>query len=147
MVTLDTASADGSAAGILSQLSSTLTCFTNGDLLIVLAAFVYTMHVVRLGKYFKETTPLKLAACKATTEAILSVGLVAKLMTLGSLTSDGSGLLGFAQETGREISTFFATISNGIASGSLVLPIRRAFTTPFNVWHPATGRRRFGFVC
>lgn len=58
--------------------------FTQGDLLIVLAAFVHTLHVVRLGKYAKETTHLKLAASKATAEAILSVGLVILLMTIGA---------------------------------------------------------------
>ena len=106
--------------GLLSSLSSSLSTFTQGDLLIVLAAFVYTLHVVRLGKYAKESTPLKLAASKATTEAILSVGLVSLLWFLGDMASgDTSGLLGFAQETGRGISTFFSTISQGLASGAV----------------------------
>jgi drug/metabolite transporter (DMT)-like permease len=106
--------------GLWSSLSSSLSTFTQGDLLIVLAALVYTLHVVRLGKYAKETTPLKLAASKATTEAMLSVGLVSLLWFIGNMASgDASGLLGYAQETGRGISTFFSTISEGLASGAV----------------------------
>ena len=105
--------------GIMSYLSSSLTTFTQGDLLIVFAAFVYTLHVVRLGKYAKETTPLKLAACKATTEAILSIGLVAVLMTVGGMAGDCSGILAYAQEMGRQIFTFFSTIFDGITSGAV----------------------------
>ena len=50
----------------------------------------------------------------------LSVGLVSLLWFLGDMASgDTSGLLGFAQETGRGISTFFSTISQGLASGAV----------------------------
>jgi drug/metabolite transporter (DMT)-like permease len=89
-------------------------------LLIVLAAVVYTLHVVRLGKYAKETTALKLATAKATTEAILSVGLVLSLMAISASSSvEGNGLLAYAQATGREITTFFSSITHGIVSGKV----------------------------
>ena len=55
-----------------------------GDISILIAAIAYTFHVVRLSKYANETTPLKLASCKATTEAILSVLLVAALWIIPS---------------------------------------------------------------
>lgn len=51
--------------GIFSSLSAAVDSFSHGDLLIVLAAVVYTLHVVRLGKYAKETTAVKLATAKA----------------------------------------------------------------------------------
>jgi len=138
--------------GLLSNLSSSLTTFTQGDLLIVFAAFVYTLHVVRLGKYAKETTPLKLAACKATTEAILSVGLVAALMTIGGMAGASGGLLGYAQDTGREISSFFTTISEGLSSGavptSALLPAIGAtlwtglVTCAYTIYAQSFGQRR-----
>lgn len=142
-----------SNGGLLSNLSSSLSTFTQGDLLIVLAAFVYTLHVVRLGKYAKETTPLKLAACKATTEACLSVGLVSLLLFLGDMTGgDASGLLGYAQHAGREISTFFTTISQGLASGtvptSALLPAIGAtlwtglVTCAYTIYAQSFGQRR-----
>jgi drug/metabolite transporter (DMT)-like permease len=138
--------------GILSSLSSTLTTFTQGDLLIVLAAFVYTLHVVRLGKYAKETTPLKLAASKATTEAFLSVGLVSILMAVGGAAASSNSFLTYAQETGREISNFLATISDGIASGavptSALLPALGAtlwtglVTCAYTIYAQSFGQRR-----
>ena len=49
---------------------------SRGDLLILGAAVLYTLHVVRLGSYARQTTPMKLAASKATTESILSFVLI-----------------------------------------------------------------------
>lgn len=144
---------DTSDGGFLSSFSSTLMSFTQGDLLIVLAAFIYTLHVVRLGKYAKETTPIKLAASKATTEAFLSVGLVALLMAVGASGGDGStGILAYAQETGRDISTFFVTISDGISSGAIptsqLLPAVGAtlwtalVTCAYTIYAQSFGQRR-----
>ena len=48
--------------------------------LILAAAFLYSLHVVRLGTYARQTMPLQLAAAKATTETVLSVVAV---ITLG----------------------------------------------------------------
>ena len=59
-----------------------------GDGLMVLAAVAYTMHVVRLEKYARTTTPLGLAASKASWEASLSVGFVLLLLLLSG---DGIG--------------------------------------------------------
>ena len=52
----------------------------SGDGLILAAAFLYSLHVVRLGTYARQTMPLQLAAAKATTETVLSVVAV---ITLG----------------------------------------------------------------
>jgi hypothetical protein len=93
-----------------------LTCST-GDLLIVGAAGFYSLHVVRLGGFARETTPIRLAATKATTEAIFSVGLVGFLMFLASSISASDGLMGFAVSTGSEISSFFSTFFAGVVSG------------------------------
>jgi drug/metabolite transporter (DMT)-like permease len=88
----------GVAGGAISQ----------GDLLIVGAAVLYSLHVLRLGRYAIETTPLKLAASKATTEAFLSIGVVTALC-MGQLPG------------GQEISSFFQTLSSGWVSGDITL--------------------------
>jgi hypothetical protein len=105
---------------IISILQSVSNNFTVGDGLIILAAFVYTLHVVRLGRYATETKPLTLAAYKATAEAVLSAALVACLWSLSD-GIDGTGLLGFAQETGQEIASFVSAMMEGIPSGAVPL--------------------------
>jgi drug/metabolite transporter (DMT)-like permease len=102
----------------ISTLSSLLGNISEGDLFIVMAAFVYTLHVVRLGTYARGTTPFKLGACKATFEAILSISLVVFLVSVGGA-STATGQLLYAQEAGRDILTFFSTISENVASGAI----------------------------
>lgn len=100
---------------------------SQGDLLILGAAILYTLHVVRLGTYARQTTPMKLAASKATTEAVLSFALIAFLAGI-SLFEDTYQLLdvtgkdnflSFLVSTGREITTFFSTFTSGILDGSI----------------------------
>lgn len=105
----------------LTSFSDIVQSMSNGDLLIVGSAFMYTLHVVRLGRYARDTTPLKLAASKATVEAALSVALIASLIGIGDH-SHGDGLVGFAQEAGFEISSFLSSFPQGIASGSIPQP-------------------------
>lgn len=139
--------------GTFSSLSVVVDSFSQGDLLIVLAAFVYTLHVVRLGKYAKETTAIKLAAAKATTEATLSVGLVSLLMVVGAGTLDErNGLLAYAQQNGKEITTFFSSIAEGVAYGavptSVLLPALGAVmwtgwvTCAYTIYAQSFGQRR-----
>jgi drug/metabolite transporter (DMT)-like permease len=139
--------------GNFSSLSAVVESFSRGDLLIVLAAFVYTLHVVRLGKYAKETTAIKLATAKATTEATLSVGLVSLLMVVGAGTLvEDNDLLAYAQQTGKEITTFFSSITDGIASGavptSALLPALGAViwtgwvTCAYTIFAQSFGQRR-----
>jgi drug/metabolite transporter (DMT)-like permease len=105
----------------IGSLSSLIGTFSEGDLFIVMAAFVYTLHVVRLGTYARGTTPFKLGACKATTEAILSISLILFLVSVGGASTEtgSTGQLVYAQEAGRDILTFFSTISEKIAYGAI----------------------------
>lgn len=103
----------------LSAFITALTSFTNGDFLIIGAAILYTLHVVRLGVYARETTPMKLAASKATAETIFSVLLVGGLAGLSTLIGVQPGLLGFASSTGKEIIDFFSALKAGLVSGSI----------------------------
>lgn len=104
---------------------------SQGDLLILGAAVLYTLHVVRLGTYARQTTPMKLAASKATTESILSFALIIYLMGLFLLqdtyqildvTEDG-GLLSFSVNTGREIIFFFSSFTSGLRDGNIPMSI------------------------
>jgi drug/metabolite transporter (DMT)-like permease len=107
----------------LSAFVTALSSFTRGDALIIGAAVLYTLHVVRLGAYAKETTPMNLAASKATAETIFSVLLVGGLASLSSVLGEGSGLLGFASSTGKEIIHFVVAFKAGLTNGSLTLSI------------------------
>lgn len=86
--------------------------FSASDFLIVLAAFAYTMHVVRLSTYAKYTSPLGLAASKATVEAGLSIGLVTALLNVETTHID------FLNELSSDVQTYFSVIQSQIASGS-----------------------------
>jgi drug/metabolite transporter (DMT)-like permease len=92
--------------------------FSQGDVLITLAAVSYTMHVIRLGRYAKHTKPLNLAASKATVEAVLSIGLVAGLMTSGASTSG----VDFVREMSGEIQSYFLQLQNAFDSTGSVSP-------------------------
>ena len=87
--------------------------FSGGDSLIMLAAVSYSMHVIRLGRYAKFTSPIKLAASKATVEAILSIGLVGAFLAAGSSTS-----IDFINETTSEIQTYFVQMQDAISAGN-----------------------------
>eukprot|EP00979_Chaetoceros_neogracilis_P013838 scaffold4124_cov267-Chaetoceros_neogracile.AAC.22 len=86
--------------------------FSGGDSLIILAAVSYSMHVIRLGKYAKFTSPLGLAASKATVEAVLSIGLVVALLATGSSTS-----IDFINDTSSEIQTYFGQMQDALSAG------------------------------
>jgi drug/metabolite transporter (DMT)-like permease len=106
------------------ELISTI---SQGDLLILSAAVLYTLHVVRLGNYARLTTPMKLAASKATTESILSCLLIVFLIGSSLLQDryevfgviENDGFLTFLIETGREITSFFSSFTAGLNDGTL----------------------------
>jgi drug/metabolite transporter (DMT)-like permease len=110
---------DHNSAIETSSIVADFNSLNSGDLLIMGAALMYTMHVVRLGKYAKETVPLQLAASKATVELILSVVLITVLVAAASSGESSGGLWGYAQESGRDIVTFFDAFSRGIVDGTL----------------------------
>ncbi len=93
---------DGKEVGL--SLAASL---TQGDFLVMAAAVLYSMHVVRLSRYAMETTPLKLAASKATTEAILSITVV-------------SGLL-WTNVGGTEVAAFFDALTSGWVAKTVTL--------------------------
>lgn len=86
---------------------------SQGDLFIVLAALSYTFHCIRLGQYAKETTPIKLAASKATTETFLSAALLAGIMSVGNAMDGDSALLSGAVEARNEIVSFISALAEG----------------------------------
>jgi drug/metabolite transporter (DMT)-like permease len=120
---------------LLQDLASSL---SQGDLLIVLAAFVYSFHVVRLGNYAPQTTAAQLAASKATVEAILSVSLVGLLLYLGGSSSnmpmpDAHGLWGYVQTMGIELSSYVTNVQNMLAQHDT------STSMSWTAWLPAIG--------
>jgi drug/metabolite transporter (DMT)-like permease len=110
---------DVQAGSAISTFMSSFSSLTTGDFLIMLAAFAYTFHCIRLGHYAKETSALKLAACKATAETTLCLALVLGLVAYGGSAVDSGGILSYAAEEGNEISNFVTSMSEGISSGSV----------------------------
>jgi drug/metabolite transporter (DMT)-like permease len=105
----------------------------SGDAWILAAAFIYSLHVVRLERYAQESTALALATAKATVEAVLSVALVGALVAVGSSSSSVSlpatDILSLASSTGQEILQFLSFWSDRVKSGSLSL----------STWGPVVG--------
>ena len=109
-------------------LSNTVKHIGTGDYLILSAAVLYSLHVVRLGRYAKVCDALPLAASKATVEAILSIGLVATLVTFDTnrlhqvlpTTTIMNGLMKYMAETGQEMNTFMTSISTLVVSNGVV---------------------------
>lgn len=98
--------------------------FTRGDLFIVGAAMLYTMHVVRLGHWACQANSLLLASAKAIVQSILSLSLVAFLCStaLGpSLRGDTSGIAAILQQRGDEILSFAASFGAKQQTGHLPL--------------------------
>ena len=65
-----------------SLFSETLLSGNPTDLLFLLAAVFYSLHVVRLGHYAPKLEPLQLAKSKATAQGVLSTGFLASLLWL-----------------------------------------------------------------
>lgn len=92
--------------------ADSMATWSGGDAMILLAAAMYSWHVVRLGYFASQTTPLRLAACKATVEAIASVMSVLVLLLLAS-----ANLPGGATPAAREIQSFMNYIA--VVGGTL----------------------------
>lgn len=91
-----------------------------GDACILGASVIYSWHVIRLETYARRhtSTPLLLAACKATAEALLSVALVVGLLgtvvwseSVDMRNGATNGMLQYVQQTGQEIEVFWAMFS------------------------------------
>ena len=122
---------EGSVDALLLQgQDSVLTqsSFGQGDLLVMGSALAYTFHCIRLEKYAKTTRAVTLAACKATTETVLSILLVAGLLAYSGGIEGVSGgqsenfLATFASESGTEISSFLTTMSHSSIPPSVMIP-------------------------
>jgi len=95
--------------------------WSTGDSLIVLAAVAYTFHCIRLEGYAQQTSAVKLAACKASTEtawSALAVALVVALAATATKTSepavtDSAGFVAFLRQSGRECVEFGRAVSSG----------------------------------
>jgi hypothetical protein len=106
--------------------NSGIPSLSSGDALILASALMYTMHVIRLGKWAPLVAPLRLAASKSTVETVLSVALVTVCVVVASVGSNdnvaalqNNFVFSFLQNSGNEILSFFSKISEQMASGTL----------------------------
>jgi drug/metabolite transporter (DMT)-like permease len=119
VIGLDSQSGRIQDGSLLSSFLSSFDSLTPGDFLIVLAAFSYTFHCIRLGVFAKETSALKLAACKAATETLLSLTLVLTLVAAGQHESSIDGLTSYASREGSDITKFLSSFAENVSSGTL----------------------------
>mmetsp|Transcript_38384 Transcript_38384/g.92860 ORF Transcript_38384/g.92860 Transcript_38384/m.92860 type:complete len:305 (-) Transcript_38384:1796-2710(-) len=100
----------------LAQFSLDSLQFSAGDQCIMLGAFVYTFHCIRLEKYAKEIpSAIRLAAAKASTEtgwSALAVG--AGLLAATQAGTLQNPLLGSLQTSGRGILQYTETFVNSM---------------------------------
>jgi drug/metabolite transporter (DMT)-like permease len=146
-------SLDGKEGPILDNAANILTNFSQGDIFIMAAAFSYTFHCIRLERFAKETPALQLAACKATTETVWTLVLIATIFGIASQSSGGSAedlpsLLSGAQATSSEIASFFQSdtslLSNNPALPSVVLAIlwTGLVTVAYTIYAQSFGQSR-----
>ena len=126
-----TATAVTTFQNVCHMIGNTVAHIGTGDYLIMAAAVLYSFHVVRLGRYAQVCDALPLAASKATVEAVLSVGLVALLLTFHGTaekrmldtvvpTTAQNGVLTYVTDAGREMTTFLTSITSTLASNGIV---------------------------
>jgi len=106
---------DGLEGGsTLATFLGSLGSLSVGDVMVVLAALFYTFHCIRLERYAKETSAVKLAAAKATTELLYSIGAVVALSVAAQMAGVDplGGVMKFVQDGGNEIMSFLQFASN-----------------------------------
>jgi hypothetical protein len=101
-----------------------------GDAYVAAAAVAYTFHCIRLEKYAKSTSAVKLAATKASVETILSASAAASLILISRAESTTvvhsdttDSFLSPIVEAGREIVEYTQSLSIGIMDGSMSFPL------------------------
>jgi len=105
----------------------------SGDFLVLLSAFFYSMHVLRLGKFAQFVDTFTLAKIKAKTELICAVFVSSFLLLTGD------------QECMNYISVIksnFSMISFPILVGTSIW--NGALPTAYTMWAQATGQRKIG---
>ena len=93
--------------------------FGAGDIYILAAAAIYSLHIIRLGEHAKKVSALKLASTKATTECSWSFLIIAALTSYAhknANTEGGNDTVIFANEQGTAMNSFFSTLWDGSAS-------------------------------
>jgi drug/metabolite transporter (DMT)-like permease len=106
---------DGS--NVQNMVVSSSVPFMSGDAWIIAAAVLYSLHVIRLGRYAQSTTPLSLATSKATVEACLGILTIAVSLIIGE--RDGNGL---------DVVTYWSSLLSGLSTGTIsvfhdILPV------------------------
>jgi drug/metabolite transporter (DMT)-like permease len=115
---------------ILSQHLSWDTLFEQlqwgvGDTLIVLAAVAYTFHCIRLARFAQTTSAVKLAACKASTETVLSAMSVAVVLAFAAASGGASndGATSFLTKSGQDCLDFVSTATALFSTGSMSVAV------------------------
>ena len=103
-----------------------------GDALVILSAVFYSLHVVRLGKYAKETSAVQLASSKAAFELLLCfIAIIISTIVLHD----------------QKIPAYISSLSSGSSDVGAAVLVRTmlwngAFATAFTTWCQSAGQQR-----
>jgi len=110
------------AANVVAWGQPSLLDLSQGDYFIILASLLYSLHIVRLGRWTAETKILNLMAAKTTAEAFYSltfVAILAFLPTIGGAVAAENTFLAFCYQSGQSATEFIHFLRDGLAEGTL----------------------------
>ena len=119
---VDSSQAVADSASFLPDLSPIINVLLSGDSLIVGAAFLYALQIIRISKWSSEYSPLQIMTGKTVAESCLSflfLGGTVGLASSGIDLSGSGGLLEFLQNSGQQAIDFFQTVSQRLSEGTI----------------------------
>ena len=110
-----------SAQSLADSSTSLLGALLSGDSLIIGAAFLYALQIIRISKWTSEYSPLQIMTGKTVAELFFSALFVGGTVGLANSGLDvgSNGLLSFLQSSGHQATDFFQTVAQRLAEGSI----------------------------
>lgn len=127
---MDTSSLQDAAQAVmdspqtLTDSGSLMGVIPMGDALIVAAAFLYSMQILRISSWTSEFTPLQIMTGKTVAEFFFSAVFLAGttwLATSGMDVSSSNAVLSFFQNSGNQAIEFFQNVGQSISEGTMSL--------------------------
>jgi drug/metabolite transporter (DMT)-like permease len=113
-----------SSDAVLSSTKPLLDTLLSGDSLIIGAAFLYALQILRISKWTKIYSPLQIMTGKTVAELFLSlvfVGSTALLANSGMDVSDTNGALQYLHNCGQQTMDFSQSVSRGLVEHTIPL--------------------------
>ena len=123
LITPDSAQvlADSSTA-MVDSANPLMDTLLSGDSLIIGAAFLYALQILRISKWSAEYSPLQIMTGKTMSESFFSILFVASTTWFaksGMDTSSSNGALQYLQNSGQQTIDFIQSITQGFSEGTI----------------------------